>query len=78
MTEQDRENIMERLGRLSPSDFEKVIWRTLGGLDYQAEARPQARVGEVFSILDTHVRTYEAARLDAMDDRFFGRKSCPA
>ncbi|MES2697280.1 MAG: hypothetical protein V4773_27695 [Verrucomicrobiota bacterium] len=65
MTAADRENIMERLGRLSRTDFEAAIWRTLGGLDYQAEARPHARIGEVFTILDSNVTKFEHARAEA-------------
>ncbi len=78
MSRDDRMNVMNRLQRLSPADQEAVLWRALGGIEYQAEVRPQARIGEVFAILESHLLIFEAARLDAMDARMFGHHTCPA
>ena len=55
----DTNALSDRIGKLTPDEFRAVFWQTFGGCEYSLEKNPNARIGEFFRCLDSHVSAIE-------------------
>jgi hypothetical protein len=65
MSNEDIQEITDRLRKLPRDEQECALWQAIGQAQYAATHRPRARLGEFFSFIEANVRREEEKLLAA-------------